>query len=74
MIQLKRLFKPVKNMDSEEAKAFIENHEEGTFTILDVRQPGEYEKARIPGSKLVPLPQLRDASDELDPERATIVY
>jgi rhodanese-related sulfurtransferase len=74
MIQWKRLFKPVKNMDSEEAKAFIKDHEEGTFTILDVRQPGEYEKARIPGSKLVPLPQLRDAADELDPKRPTIVY
>ncbi len=74
MIQLKRLFKPVKNMDSEEAKAFIEKNREGTFTILDVRQPGEYEKAHIPGSKLVPLPQLRDAADELDPEHPTIVY
>ncbi|MGD8230104.1 MAG: rhodanese-like domain-containing protein [Desulfobacteraceae bacterium] len=74
MIQLKRLFKPVKNMDSEKAKAFIENNEEGTFTILDVRQPGEYEEVHIPGSKLVPLPQLRDAADELDPEHPTIVY
>lgn len=74
MIELKRLFKPVKNMDPKEAKAFIEKHKEGTFTILDVRQPGEYEKAHIPGTKLVPLPQLRDAVDELDPERPTLVY
>jgi len=74
MIQLKRLFKPVKNMDSEEAKAFIEEQKEGTFTILDVRQPGEYEEGHIPGSKLVPLPQLREALDELDPEHPTMVY
>jgi rhodanese-related sulfurtransferase/rubrerythrin len=74
MIQLKRLFKPVKNMDSEEARAFIEKHGEGTVTILDVRQPGEYEEAHIPGTKLVPLPQLRDALHELDPESPTIVY
>lgn len=74
MIQLKRLFKPVRNMDSEEAKAFIEEHEEGTFTILDVRQPGEYEETHIPGAKLVPLPELRDALNELDPERPTIAY
>ncbi len=74
MIPLKRLFKPVKNMDPKEAKAFIEKHKEGTFTILDVRQPGEYEKAHIPGTKLVPLPQLRDAVDELDHERPTLVY
>ena len=74
MIQLKRLFKPVRNMDSDEAKAFFEEHEQGTFTILDVRQPGEYEEAHIPGTKLVPLPQLHDALDELDPESPTIVY
>jgi len=74
MIELKRLFKPVKNMDPEEAKAFIEKHKEGTFTILDVRQPGEYEEAHIPGTKLVPLPQLRDAVDELHPEKPTLVY
>ena len=74
MIQLKRLFKPVKNMDSQEAEAFIEKHKEGTFTILDVRQPGEYEQGHIPGAKLVPLPQLRDSLDELDPEDPTIVY
>ena len=74
MIQLKRLFKPVKNMDSQEAKAFIEEHKEGTFTILDVRQPGEYEQAHIPGAKLLPIPQLRDSLNELDPESPTIVY
>lgn len=74
MVQLKKLFKPVKNMDSEEAKAFIERHGEGTFTILDVRQPGEYKEVHIPGSNLVPLPQLHDNLDKLDPESPTIVY
>jgi len=74
MIQLKKLFKPVKNMDSEEAKAFIEEQKEGTFTILDIRQPGEYEQSRIPGAKLIPLPELHDALDTLDPDRPTLVY
>ncbi len=74
MIQLKRLFKPVKNMDSKEAKTFVEKHKEGTFTILDVRQPGEYEKAHIPGTKLIPLPKLRDSISELDSESPTLVY
>lgn len=74
MIQLKKLFKPVKNMDSDEAKAFIGNQDEGTFTVLDVRQPGEYEKAHIPGTKLIPLPKLRDSIGELDPESPTLVY
>ena len=74
MIQLKRLFKPVKNMDSAEAETFVKAQKEGTFTILDVRQPGEYETAHIPGARLVPLPQLRDSLEELDPESPTLVY
>jgi rhodanese-related sulfurtransferase len=61
-------------MDTVEAKAFLDGHKEGTFTLLDVRQPGEYEKSRIPGSKLIPLPELHDRLGELDPEKPTIVY
>ena len=74
MIPLKRLFKPVKNMDSVEAKTFIEEQKEGTFTILDVRQPGEYEQSRIPGARLIPLPELHDSLHTLDPHRPTLVY
>ena len=61
-------------MDTEEAKAFVAEHKEGTFTLLDVRQPSEYEKARIPGSKLIPLPKLSDEIGNLDPEKPVIVY
>ena len=61
-------------MDTEEAKAFMAEHKEGTFTLLDVRQPGEYEKERIPGAKLVPLPELSDGIREMDPEKPVIVY
>jgi rhodanese-related sulfurtransferase len=61
-------------MDAEEAKAYVAQHKEGTFTLLDVRQPGEYEKERIPGSKLIPLPELSDGIGDLDPEKPLIVY
>jgi molybdopterin/thiamine biosynthesis adenylyltransferase/rhodanese-related sulfurtransferase/molybdopterin converting factor small subunit len=42
------------------------------LTILDVRNPPEYEIARIPGSVLIPLHELQDRLGELDPA-ATIV-
>lgn len=42
------------------------------LTILDVRNPQEYEIARIPGSVLIPLHELQDRLGELDPA-ATIV-
>ncbi|HEX7181220.1 MAG TPA: ubiquitin-like small modifier protein 1 [Thermoanaerobaculia bacterium] len=43
-----------------------------TLTILDVRNPQEYDIARIPGSVLIPLHELQDRLGELDPA-ATIV-
>ncbi len=61
-------------MDTEEAKAYMAEHEEGTFTLLDVRQPGEYENSRIPGAKLIPLPELVDRLGELDSDKPVIPY
>jgi hypothetical protein len=70
----KQFITPVKSLDANAAKAFMDEHKEGSFTLLDVRQPGEYEKARIPGAKLIPLPELSDRLGELDPEGPVIVY
>jgi len=70
----KQFLTPVASMDTEEAKAYMAENEEGTFTLLDVRQPGEYENSRIPGAKLIPLPELADRLGELDPDKPVIPY
>lgn len=70
----KQFLTPVQSMDTEEAKAYMADHREGTFTLLDVRQPGEYEKDRIPGAKLLPLPELTNRLDELDKGKPVIAY
>jgi rhodanese-related sulfurtransferase len=70
----KQFLTPVKSMETEEAKSFMAEHKEGTYTLLDVRQPGEYVKGRIPGAKLIPLPELPDRLGELDPEKPIIPY
>jgi rhodanese-related sulfurtransferase len=70
----KQFFIPAKNMDAEEARDFMAAKKEGEYTLLDVRQPGEYEKARIPGGVLIPIPELTDRLDELDPKKPVIVY
>ena len=70
----KEFLTPVKSMNSREAKAYMAGHREGTYTLLDVRQPGEYEKSRIPGAKLIPLPELVERLNELDPDRPLIAY
>jgi sulfur-carrier protein adenylyltransferase/sulfurtransferase len=71
---LKKIFTPVENMDAEQAKAFIAENEEGSYTLLDVRQPKEYQEAHIPGAVLIPLPQLSDSVEKLDRGKPVIVY
>jgi sulfur-carrier protein adenylyltransferase/sulfurtransferase len=64
----------VKTIFPDEAKAFIDSNEEGTFTLLDVRQPFEYEEAHLAGAKLIPLPQLADSLQELDRHQPILIY
>lgn len=71
---LKKLFTPVESLDADQARAYIAEHKQGSFTLLDVRQPGEYEQAHIPGAKLIPIAQLPDRMRELDPDKPVIVY
>ena len=73
-MQLKKLFTPVNSLDAEAAKAYMARHREGEYTLLDVRQPGEYEDSHLPGARLLPLPQLPDLYQELDPEKPTLVH
>jgi rhodanese-related sulfurtransferase len=70
----KQFLTPVKNIKVKEAQTFIDEHSEGTYTLLDVRQPAEYEKSRIPGSKLIPVVELVDRLGELDRGKPIIAY
>ncbi len=73
-MKLKSLFSPVKNMTADEVGTYMEKHREGSYTLLDVRQESEYAKARIPGAKLISLPELTDRLGELDPRKPVIAY
>jgi len=42
--------------------------------IIDVREPHEFEIGRIPDSKLIPLGQVLNRMDEIDPNRETVVH
>ena len=39
MMRWKQITTSVASIDTEEAKKYMANHKEGTFTLLDVRQP-----------------------------------
>ncbi|WP_051184725.1 rhodanese-like domain-containing protein [Desulfatiglans anilini] len=74
MISIKHLFGHVDSLPPEEVKAFMAGHEAGTYTFLDVRQPGEYEKGHIPGARLIPLPELEGRTGELRRDQPLFVY
>lgn len=70
----RQFFTPVKSIDATQAKEVITDKRSGEIAILDVRQPGEYESGHIPGAKLIPLPDLGDRLNEVDPAKPTLVY
>lgn len=42
--------------------------------LIDVRQPDEYEFAKIPGARLIPLGEVLQRMSEIDPNRETVVH
>jgi adenylyltransferase/sulfurtransferase len=42
--------------------------------VIDVREPFEYDIARISGTKLIPLGQVVTRMNEIDPSRETVVH
>lgn len=44
------------------------------FTLIDVREPHEFEVARIPGSVLIPLGDLPDHLADLDPDMHYVLH
>ena len=56
----------------EELKGQLDRREK--VFILDVRNPEEYQICRIPGSVLLPLPQLPQRFRELDPNQEMVVH
>ncbi|MGI9535286.1 MAG: molybdopterin-synthase adenylyltransferase MoeB [Thermodesulfobacteriota bacterium] len=46
----------------------------GEILLIDVREPHEYEICNIDGSKLIPLGEIKDKADELNPDVEIIVH
>lgn len=55
-----------------ELKQKIDNNED--VQIIDVREQKEYDFARLPGTKLIPLGEVVKRMDEIDPTRETVVH
>jgi len=67
-------FKSVPSMTAEEVRQFLAEKHPDEYNLVDVRQPKEYERDHIPGANLIPMADLKDRLDEIDPEKPTIAY
>lgn len=65
---------PVKSIDAARARAYLADKPVDAVTILDVRQPNEYQSGHIPGAVLAPLPALMDHLARLDTGKPILVY
>ncbi len=63
---------PVPEISVEDLKARIDRKD--AFVLLDVREPYEYDIARIPGSKLIPLGELPSRMSELDSADEIVIH
>ena len=70
----KQFLTPVKSFDADQARNYMGNRDSDELTILDVRQSNEYEGGHISGAKLIPLPDLPERIQEIDPKKPTVVY
>lgn len=60
------------DMTVKELKARLDRKDK--FTLVDVREPNEYEIARIPGARLLPLSELQSRAHELDTADDIVVH
>ena len=62
---------PVNEISAVELKAKLDRGDK--FTLIDVREPHEFQICRIPGSTLIPLGELPNRLGELDPSAAYVM-
>ncbi len=66
--------KPIHPITPDELRTFMGQHHESEYLLLDVRQPGEYTEAHIPGAKHIPLPELEERLGDLPGDRDVVFY
>jgi adenylyltransferase/sulfurtransferase len=55
-----------------ELKQKLDNGE--SIQLIDVRQPDEYDFAKIKGAKLIPLGDIMRRMDEIDESKETVIH
>ncbi len=61
-------------LEAEAARRLMDERPVGSYTLVDVRQPWEYEERHLPGATLIPLGELPGRVEELDREKPVLAY
>ena len=67
-------FKPVPTMNAAQVRELLGSKDPSEYNLIDVRQPGEYERAHLPGARLMPVADLLSLAGPLDPNKPTLAY
>ena len=67
-------FKPVSTLSAAQVREFLSSKDPSEYNLIDVRQPGEYERLHLPGARLMPVAELLSRAGNLDPNKPTLAY
>lgn len=73
-IKWKPYLTPVRSLQPHEAKKFLADIQVDKLTLVDVRQPAEYQEGHISGARLIPLPELVERLNEIPKGIPVLVY
>ena len=62
------------NLEAVPASELLERVRRGLVTVVDVRPPEEYAAGHLPGAVNVPLNELEQHLDEIDPQQEVVAY
>lgn len=68
------LFKPISLWSVAELKEWLRNTHPEAYQLLDVRQVQEYTQGHLPGAVSIPIWELPERLDEINPHLPTIIY
>ena len=65
---------PIESVSPQALRDFMAARPEGSYVLVDVRQPEEYRQEHIPGARLVPVGELARLLATLDPAQDHVFY
>ncbi|MCK5511681.1 MAG: hypothetical protein KAI96_02670 [Thermodesulfovibrionia bacterium] len=73
-LNISSIFRGVDTLTVEEAKKLLDDEKKADVELIDVREPQEYEEGHLPGALLIPMSELPNRLEELDPSKTVVTY